>query len=69
MQRIGHDENDPYWKLAWAFIVHDLPNGAHEVRESVMELTGDKDSAVEAMLALCALCLGGDFDLVQKLRI
>ncbi|MGM0490654.1 MAG: hypothetical protein ACQESR_28335, partial [Planctomycetota bacterium] len=59
-------EQDKYGRLAKAFIVHDSADGVKEVRSLVEELTNDKNAIVR-MFALCALCLGGDWNEVQQL--
>ena len=64
----GRKANDKYLRIAKAYIVHDLPNGAQRVRELVGGLTNDKD-AIFRMLSLFGLCLAGDLNDVQRLVV
>jgi len=60
----GRDETDAYVRLARAFVVHDLPNGAQQVRTLIRGLENDPRS-ISRMLGGCALCLAGDLEDVR----
>ncbi len=60
----GRDENDIYVRLARAFVVHDLPNGAQQVRALIDGLENDPRS-ISRMFGACALCLAGNLEAVR----
>lgn len=61
----GRDRNDPHMRLARAFLVHDLPHGAEQVRALIKDLDEDP-SSVSRMLGACALCLAGNLEDVRE---
>ena len=59
------DEGEKYVRIAKAFVVHDLPDGAQMVQNLITGLENDP-SAINRMLGAYALCMAGDLNRVQE---